>query len=150
MDRRRDDPVDTTKEKTMTFNDDDLRALAMTYILRGYLNSEPHGDTGLARDGYRHAAEVGADIIRAHGIDADLFDEDPDLRVHMGCRDVDTWVGLLRETLATVDRRRAMWLRGFRGAMVRRAAAHRSGEDDAWWTDAAREARDMYVAHGGR
>lgn len=89
----------------MTFNDDDLRALAMTYVLRGYLNSEPHVHDGEARDAYHRAAEVGADIIRAHGIDPDLFDEDPDLRSWTGCRDVDTWVGLLRETLATIGGR---------------------------------------------
>ena len=133
----------------MTFTDDDLRALAMTYTLRGYLNSEPHGVGSLARDAYASAADVGAAIIRAHGIDADLFNEDPDLRDHEG-RDVDAWVEALRETVATIGRRRGMWLRGFRGAMVRRAAARRAGENEDWWAQAAREARDLYLAHGGR
>ena len=123
----------------------------MTYVLRGYLNSEPNGVASLARETYRGAADVGADIIRSHGIDPDLFNEDPDLRDHDGCRDVDTWVELLRETIATIDRRRAMWQRVFRGAMVRRVAAMWDGEGDwGWWTVAAREARDMYLAHGGR
>ncbi len=143
----------TTKEKRpMDFTDDDLRALAMTYALRGYLNDyDAHGVASLARDAYQSAVAAGDAIIRAHGIDPDLFNDDPDLRDHMGARSVDTWIELLRETIATIERRRAMWLRGFRGAMVRRAAARRAGEDDGgWWSDAAREARDLYLAHGGR
>lgn len=134
----------------MTFTDEDLHALAMTYILRGYLNSEPHGDTGLARDAYRAASDVGADIIRSHGIDADLFNEDPELRDYLGCRDVDTWVGLLRETIERIEIGADAWRRAFRKVMAHRAATHRSGGDEAWWAQAARETRDLYIAHGGR
>ncbi len=79
----------------MTFTDDDLRALAMAYALRSYLNSEPHGVASLAGAPHNGAQRAVEAILRAHGVDVAWLDEDPDVRDLMGCTDVDAWESVI-------------------------------------------------------
>ncbi len=64
----------------MTFTDEDIRALAMTYALRGFVSITAEV-----------SAYVGQGILRSRGADVDLLDENPNVRDLIGSTNLGHW-----------------------------------------------------------